>query len=304
MSVLQRILYKMEVSQHPLSTRPKFEDLTIELFQLRHSFLQRAWAVPAGPLLQHTHCWDLLQGERQDKMLQTLRDLSGISGKAEPYEDNLTDKYRMWDTFVLVFDYFLDNLKKMKKDFEDVEGKTRNRREADLLAKVEDSVLVEGKWNEASVLLEKGFPVYTDLLEIILGGLKQKCSACKTDMTVEATFGDHPEGSVRERRPVALCQGFLIQFHCGKKRCREVVVARHKNVQTKLIMLLKKTLEAHAGFFCDGCKRLKKKVHRCMKCQTKVYCSQACLDKDWEAVHSKICSSNPDQRKVKPKHRA
>ena len=127
---------------------------------------------------------------------------------------------------------------------------------------------------------------------------------CRAAITIEATFGDHPTGSLRERRPVAFCQGFLIQFHCGKKKCREATVSRHGLVQFKLIMLLTKTLQAHAGFYCDWCKRLQKKVHRCKRCQTKVYCSQACLNMDWEMVHEKICSRSPDARKIKPKHRA
>ena len=176
--------------------------------------------------------------------------------------------------------------------------------EADLLAKVESSTEVKRKWEKTVALFDKGLPVYTDLLEIILGSLQQNCSECKAAITIEATFGDHPTGSPRERRPVAFCQGFLIQFHCGKKKCREATVSRHGLVQFKLIMLLTKTLEAHAGFYCDWCKRLQKKVHRCNRCQTKVYCSQACLDMDWEMVHKKICSRNPDARKIKPKHRA
>ena len=74
-------------------------------------------------------------------MLDTIRELSGISGKYEAYEDNLKDKYRMrdrmWDTFVLIFDYFMDNMKKMKKDFEDDGGRAQGQEEVDLLAKVE-----------------------------------------------------------------------------------------------------------------------------------------------------------------------
>ena len=303
-SFLQRILYKMEVSGHPLSTRPKFDKLRRELLQVRHSFLEEAWAVPAGPMLQHTHCSSIMEKGIQEQMLDTIRELCGIAGNYAVYEDSLKDKYRMWDTFILIFDYFLDNMKKMKKDFEDVEGRAQDATAADLLAKVESSTEVKRKWEKTVELFDNGLPVYTDLLEIILGSLRQNCSECNAAITVEATFGDHPTGSARERRPVAFCQGFLIQFHCGTKKCREATIARHGLVQFRLIMLLTKTLEAHAGFYCDWCKRLQKKVHRCKRCQTKVYCSQACLDMDWELVHKKICSRNPDARKIKPKHRA
>ena len=273
---------------------------------MRHAFLEKAWAVPAGPLLQHTHYSTMVVKEIQDEMLDTIRELSGIAGSYAIYEDNLKDKYRMWDTFVLIFDFFLDNMKKMKKDFEDVEGRTEDQAEADLLAKVESSTDVERKWEKTVELFDKGLPVYTDLLEIILGSLQQNCSECKAPITIEATFGDHPTGSPRERRPVAFCQGFLIQFHCGKKKCREATLGRHGLVQVQLIMLLNKTLaQEHVGSYCDWCQRLlQKKVERCNKCQTKVYCSQTCLNKDWELIHKKICSSNPDGRKIKLKHRA
>ena len=94
----------MEVSGHPLSTRPKFDNLRRELLQMRHAFLEKAWAVPAGPLLQHIHYSTMVVKEIQDKMLDTMRELSGIAGNYAIYEDNLKDKYRMWDTFVLIFD--------------------------------------------------------------------------------------------------------------------------------------------------------------------------------------------------------
>ena len=172
-SFLQRILYKMEVSGHLLSTRPKFDKLRRELLQVRHSFLEEAWAVPAGPLLQHTHCSGIMDRGIQEQMLDTIRELSGISGNYAVYVDNLKDKYRMWDTFILIFDYFLDNMKKMKKDFEDVEGRAHDQTEADLLAKVELSREVERKWDETVELFGNGLPVYIDLLEIILGSLQQ-----------------------------------------------------------------------------------------------------------------------------------
>ena len=70
----------------------------------------QAWEVPSGPLLQHTHYSNMRDKGIQDKMLDTIRELSGISGNYADYENNL--KYRMWDTFVLIFDYFMDNMKR------------------------------------------------------------------------------------------------------------------------------------------------------------------------------------------------
>jgi len=297
-SFLQRILYKMEVSKHPLSKRDDFEELSHELFCLRHDLLMATRTIPAGPLVQHFHSTNMMNKGIQKKILGIIRKL------CTGYEDNLEDKYRMWDTFILVFDYFLDSLKKMKKDFEDLEGRATDPKVAEMLIKVETSASVQKKWETAVAMLDKGLPAYKDLLELVLGKLSQKCSSCKAAITVEATFGDHPSGSRRESRPVAICQGFLLQFHCGKKKCREAVVSKHGAGQMKLIMLITSTLQAHKGFNCAWCSKLHKKVHRCNTCKTKVYCSKACLDMDWKAVHSKICSANPDPRKVKEKHRA
>ena len=297
-SFLQKILYKMEVSKHPLSRKDDFDDLSHELFCLRTDLLMVNRTVPPGPLVQHKHSTDMMNRGIQKKILGIIRKL------CIGYEDNLEDKYRMWDTFIIIFDYFLDSLKKMKKDFEDLEGKATDPKVADLLTKVESSASVQEKWEGAVALLDKGLPVYKDLLELVLGTLHQKCSSCKAAISVEATFGDHPSGSRRERRPVALCQGFLTEFHCGKKKCREAVVSKQGADQMVLIMLITSTLQAHKGFNCDWCKKLHKKVHRCNICKTKVYCSKACLDMDRKAVHSKICSPNPDPRKVKEKHRA
>ena len=297
-SFLQRILYKMEVSKHPLSKRSEFEDLGYEFFCLRQDFLMSTGTIPAGPLVQHHHSTKMMNKGIQKKILDVIRQLG------RGYEDNIADKYRMWDTFILVFDYFLDSLKKMKKDFEDLEGRTSDPLEAGLLAQTEMSVNVQRKWAEAVLLLDKGLPAYKDLLKLVLGSLRQRCSSCNVAITVEATFGDHPSGSRRERRPVAMVQGFLLQFHCGKKKCREAAVTKQGVGQLKLIKLITDTLQAHKGFNCDWCKKLHKKVHRCNTCLTKVYCSKACLDEDWKVVHSKICTKDPDPRKVKSKHRA
>ena len=45
------------------------------------------------------------------------------------------------------------------------------------------------------------------------------------------------------------------------------------------------------------------KVHRCTGCWTKVYCSQECLDKDWEVVHKEVCNLEEDPKKKKDDRR-
>ena len=58
-SFLQRILYKMEVSKHPLSSKDDFDDLSHELFCLRTDQLMATRTIPPGPLVQHKHSTDI-----------------------------------------------------------------------------------------------------------------------------------------------------------------------------------------------------------------------------------------------------
>ena len=43
------------------------------------------------------------------------------------------------------------------------------------------------------------------------------------------------------------------------------------------------------GFICESCNRMTEKVHRCSRCESKLYCSAECLDDDWKLVHKKMC---------------
>ena len=297
-SLLQRILHKMELTGHTLAKREKFEELGHELFCMRHDFLSKALNIPAGPLVQHYLAAKMMNSGAQKEMLGIIRALG------TGYSDSTKDRLRPWDTFVLLFDYFLDVLKDMKKGFEDIEGEVAGAEATALVGEVETSLAVQDKWDRVAAALAPGLAPYYTVLEIVLGGRDKNCSACSKAVRVEATFGDHPRNHAKERRPVAVVQGFLPKFHCGQARCREEVVARHGIDQITLVQTFHGPLQAHAKFRCDWCKTPRKKVHRCRRCLTKVYCSQDCLARDWDLVHSKVCRDPPDQRKVKDKHRA
>jgi len=294
-SYLQRILHKMQLTNHELSTKEKFQELEQELFFLRHDFLMRAAITPAGKLVYHCHSVHMLNTGKQENILDIIRALSNN------YSDNTTDIFRLWDTFILLFDYFLDTIKDGIKDFEDLGWKVKDRKVRALMTQVEPSERVQQKWEKVVAALTPSIAPYNTLLEIILGSLQQECSVCKTKITIESTFGDHPSGSRKEKRPVAMCQGSIFKFHCGKNRCREDMVSKHTKDQVVISQTTIKYIQDHKKDRCDWCSTMKRKVHRCSRCLTKVYCSQECLNMDWKKVHKEVCREAPDTRKIKMK---
>jgi len=294
-SVLQKILYKMEITKHKLSTKEEFDDLNQELFFLRHDFLMAGVTIPVGRLVHHHHSFLLMESGAQEGLLGIIRALS------KGYDDDVKDKYRLWDTFILIFDYFLDVLKDNMQNYEDIGRKMKDKEVRSLVRQVEPPAKVEEKWELVVEALSKGLTSYNKLLEIVLGGLQHSCTICEKKIKVESTFGDHPSGSVKERRPVALCQGHVIKYHCGKDSCRKAVTQKHATENITILLPMMEEIKKHKMNRCDWCKTLKKEVHRCSRCLTKVYCNKDCLKLDWEKVHHKVCREKPDIRKQKLK---
>lgn len=292
-SVLQKILHKMELTRHELSTREQFQELDQELFHLRHDFLMKAANIPAGRLVHHSHSVHVMNSGAQRNILGIIRALG------KDYADSTKDIFRLWDTFILIFDYFLDVQKDNMKDFEDLGRKVKDRQVKLLVAQAEPSERVQEKWQQVVTALSSGLAPYCKLLEIVLGNLQQKCSVCMVNIKIESTFGDHPSGSLKERKPVAICQGQLTKFHCGKEKCRTDVREMHVKDQVAIMQYVMKAIKEHRKDRCDWCNTLKRVVHRCSKCLTKVYCSEECHDLDWEKVHKDICREKSDIRKLK-----
>ena len=132
-----------------------------------------------------------------------------------------------------------------------------------------------------------------------MGSVEQTCSSCDTRITIEATFGDHLSGSARERRPVAMVQGHVLKNHCGKGSCMQEVVTSHFKEEGVMTVAITEELNNGKSDRCDWCATLKRSVHRCGKCLTKVYCSQECLLTDWQKVHKLICKEESVMRKRK-----
>lgn len=239
-SFLQRILYKMKLTKHEISTKEEFEELEQELFFLRHDFLMKAAIIPAGKLVYHSHSI-LLNSGKQSYILDIIRAL----GKS--YSDNIKHTFRLWDTFILIFDYFLDNIKDAVKDFEDLGWKVKDKKMRGVMEQVERAAKVQEKWDQVVIALSQGVAPYNIVLEIILGSLQQECSGCKLKIKIESTFGDHPAGSIKERRPVAICQGTIFKFHCGTKKCREEVVAKHGMDQVAITLTTMEYIQVGAG---------------------------------------------------------
>jgi len=291
-SVLQKILHKMELTGHKVSLKEEFEDLDQELFDVRHDFLMNAVTIPAGKLVHHNHSVHV-SGETQEGILNIIRALS------KGYDDDIQDNYRLWDTFVLIFDYFLDVLKDNMQDFEDIGKKVKDKHVRLLVKQVESPVRVQEKWEMVATALSKGLVPYSQLLDIVLDGLQQECTICKKEIIIVSTFGDHPAGSLKERRPVAIVQGHVIKYHCGKETCRKALMQKHAMDNVAIMGTMMEEIKKHQNSRCDWCKTMKKEVHRCSRCLTKHYCSQECLNLDWEKVHKKVCKEKPDIRKQK-----
>jgi len=294
-SVLQKVLHKMKLTKHKLSGREEFDDLNQELFHVRHDFLMKAVTIPVGKLVHHSHSVHVMDSGAQEGLLDIIRAL----GKG--YDDDIKDKYRLWDTFILIFDYFLDVFKDSMKDYEDIGRKVKDKNVRLLVNQVEPPAKVQEKWEMVVATLSTTMAPYSELLGIVLGGIKHSCCICKKEITIESTYGDHPSGSVKERRPVALCQGHVIKYHCGKESCRKAMTQKHTMDNVAIMMPMLKEVKKHQDSRCDWCKTMKKEVHRCSRCLTKHYCSQECLNKDWVKVHSKVCREKPDIRKQKLK---
>jgi len=291
-SFLQKILHKMKLTRHELSTRKEFQELNQELFSLRHDFLMKAAIIPPGNLVEFAHSVYFMNSGKLRKIC------SIINAMRDSYLDNDADIYRLWDTFLLIFHYF-NCSKDAAKAFEDLGLKIKDKKMKLLLAQVEPSGRVQEKWEQVVLKLSTNLIPYYDLLDIVLGSLQQECSICKAKITIESTYEDHPLGSRRAERPVALCHGLFLKFHCGKMKCRREIALKYDKDQTATMKMILENVQKYKGNRCDWCTTLKRKVHRCSRCLTKVYCSQECLVMDWKKVHKEVCREKPEVRKMK-----
>ena len=206
-SILQKTLHKMKLTKHKLSAKEGFDELNQELFLVRHDFLIKAVYIPAGKLVHHNQGLHLMNSDAQKDILDIIRALG------EGYADSIEDDYRLWDTFNLIFDYFLDVLKDIKQDFDDIGNKVKDKHVRLLVKQVESSVMVQEKWEMVVTALNSSLPPFKTLLEIILGGLQQECNNCKKQIIIESTFVDHSAGFANEKRPSAICSGYIIKYH-------------------------------------------------------------------------------------------
>ena len=98
-AVLQKILYKMNISGHLLSRKKQLENLIRNIFSLRHRFLSQASYTPSGDLVYYDQLGVLKETVYKD--ISPFRESRLIE---QEKGDNL---YRLWDTFVLISHYFL-----------------------------------------------------------------------------------------------------------------------------------------------------------------------------------------------------
>jgi len=142
-------------------------------------------------------------------------------------------------------------------------------------------------------------PSFQELLKVFCGGtLLHACSVCNTSMTVAAVFGE-VEGAYSGTPSVLLFPHLPPLFNCGASICGEEICAKREAYYGKWRTGLVATFLKLWPNKCDFCFQLPEKVHRCMSCLTKTYCSKDCLVKDWEERHKELCKVGREEWKVK-----
>ena len=135
---------------------------------------------------------------------------------------------------------------------------------------------------------------YTSLVTIVCGGDRRRnCDICRQETTVNIVVG------MRAAAEDIYNQSFisfpLPVASCHRKSCSDAGLKKFKEAYVADC----KEKGARITFRCDYCFCRRVSVHRCEACRTKLYCSQACLLKDWKEVHKRICMEGGEQRKVK-----
>lgn len=101
-----------------------------------------------------------MNSEAQHKLLDMVRSVANNSFKEDKGE------VRLWDTFILIFDYFLDVIKHYLKDFENTGRKMKDKKIRTLMLKIEPSSQVREKWDRVVAMLANGPAPYNNILQV------------------------------------------------------------------------------------------------------------------------------------------
>jgi len=296
LSLMQRVLHKMYLVSHPLvADDARLRSLFQYIGGLRTRLLILAIQIPSGQILEYFHQGDILEDLKGDNyLLKLVREMSEESSSLEDYDG----PYNLWKTFQILVFFCLNPTHADRVLFEELGEEVEDETLANALSKNDTSEKFNMKLVAVLKGLEKGVMPFNDLLDILCEDNRQKtCSACNSTIYVEDI--QFPCFVKPPTKPFVLCIFGTSAFSCASMSCFETV----RENTLALVMTLQTIYQNFALKYtpnrCDMCFKFSKKVHRCGRCLTKVYCSKQCMDLDWSLIHKEICKKEQDGRKVK-----
>ena len=159
---------------------------------------------------------------------------------------------------------------------------------------------IEEVWKKSINILESETWTYEELANTFCKGAScPKCYNCSKHISAinRAFWLDTVETSLNRNLPsayviIATPLRSLI-FVCGDNNC---VKGFYEKISIHI-----KDLNCSPNR-CDACFKHVRKMHRCSKCLTKIYCGQDCLNQDWN-IHKDLCTKILRKQKMDKKQR-
>eukprot|EP00092_Neocalanus_flemingeri_P000971 GFUD01001038.1.p1 GENE.GFUD01001038.1~~GFUD01001038.1.p1 ORF type:complete len:505 (+),score=143.91 GFUD01001038.1:63-1577(+) len=293
--LLQALLFKLKVTKYPMA-RSQDRLSLIELRKVLQIARVKTWLV-----------YMTVPRETSKLEYESSTTVVNILGQAN-YENIMTsvkmksgvrNEFGLWDIFKLLSEFLL-NSDVVACELASLDQLGLDEFPAEYRSVVEAARATASLTTRDSVVatLTPHLKPFIRVVELLCGGLQQRCSNCKEEITIGAVYYSVDDQKLPSLPFVTI--GIVRKFCCTSKLCGKKVIAERKQDFRILHSLIRAMRAKFIGSFCDACFMVGKESHRCSGCLTKVYCSQDCLQKDWAVVHRKICARSKEEvRKVK-----
>jgi len=297
LSLMQRVLHKMYLTSHPLvADDARLRSMFQYIGGIRSELLGLAVESPPGQILEYFHQDQIGNSKLYRHLLELVYEMT------KEFSTEEDGPYKLWKTFQILVFFCLHLSHADRVLFEELGKQVNDETLAAALNKNESAEKFNLKRVAVLEGLEKGMMPFTYLLNILCDGNQHKiCGTCNSSIFVEdIVFPSFVQRSLQTpSKPSLLCFCGVSTFSCSSISCFET---SWENT-TSLAMTLQ-TIYHHFALKstpnrCDMCFKFSKKVHRCDRCLTKVYCSEECRDQDWSLVHKDLCKKEQDGRKMK-----
>ena len=294
--VMLNVLCKMHLTRHKITL--KYPEEVDNLFCVLHNagakckeiaitYPRSAWPVQ---MWYPVFCKYMPEA---GPFLNKIREDQRISSFKDPFD--------LWDIFELLAGFLNNRPDLLIKTIHKIPLESYPREVRVLLEKIDidQQYLI---WDQVLAALEDQLVPYSKLVEIfMMDETRRRCGGCKRETRVQMIKTHRSLDAGREMKPF-ICQWLSGGYVCCRNKacCRKVISRYLREYELLLDAFCAKGTSA---FNCDQCFRRCEKVHRCTGCWTKVYCSQECLDKDWEVVHKEVCNLEEDPKKKKDDRR-